>query len=45
MKPMPVTIWAAIRLGSSTTVRASRTSPKPYLLTSMKRAAPNPTSV
>jgi hypothetical protein len=31
-KPIPVTIWAATRDGSSTIVCADKTSPNPYLL-------------
>jgi hypothetical protein len=45
MKPIPETIWAATREGSSTTVFSSSTSKKPYLLISMKRAEPRPTRV
>lgn len=44
MKPMPETIWAATRDGSSTT-DSPRMSEKPYFDTSMNSAAPNPTSV
>ena len=42
---MPETIWAATRDGSSTIVPAFRTSPKPYLLTSMINADDVPTMV
>ena len=43
--PMPVTIWAATRDGSTTTWPVRSTSLNPYLLTSMNRAAPTPTRV
>ena len=39
--PMPVTIWAATRDGSTTTWPVRSTSLNPYLLTSMNRA-PHP---
>jgi hypothetical protein len=45
MKPMPETIWAAMREGSSATWFATSTSSNPYLDTIMKTAEPNPTSV
>jgi hypothetical protein len=45
MKPMPDTTWAAMRDGSRIVRPGTSTSPKPYLLTSMKSAAPTPTSV
>jgi hypothetical protein len=41
--PMLVTIWAATRDGSATIWPVRSTSLKPYLLTSMNRAAPSPT--
>jgi hypothetical protein len=44
-KPMPETIWAATREGSSTTVPATITSAKPYLLINMISAADVPTMV
>ena len=45
MKPIPETIWAATRDGSSTTSFATSTSKKPYFEISMKTADPTPTSV
>ncbi len=44
-KPMPETIWAATRDGSTTTRPSCSTSEKPYLLTSRMRAAAVPTMV
>jgi hypothetical protein len=43
--PMPETIWAATRDGSTSTVPAARTSLNPYLLTSSISAAAVPTMV
>ena len=45
MKPMPETIWAAIRDGSSTTRSRLMMSQKPYFEISMKSAEPRPTRV
>jgi len=45
MKPIPETICAATREGSSTTLPMCSTSEKPYLLISMNSAEPSPTSV
>jgi hypothetical protein len=45
MKPIPDTTCAATRDGSRIVRPGTSTSPKPYLLTSMKSAAPTPTSV
>jgi hypothetical protein len=44
-KPMPETIWAATRDGSSSIVCADRTSPNPYLLINMINADEVPTMV
>ncbi len=44
-KPIPETIWAATRDGSSSTVCGDSTSAKPYLLISMINAADVPTMV
>ena len=44
-KPMPETIWAATRDGSTSTVPGTRTSLNPYLLTSRISAAAVPTMV
>jgi hypothetical protein len=44
-KPIPETIWAATREGSSTTSFGNSTSKKPYLEIIMKSAEPTPTRV
>ena len=43
MKPMPLTTWAATRLGSRLTLFSRMTSWKPYWETTMINALPNET--